>query len=318
MIIPYLSSVEDAEKVEKPTDDEADEALELGETEDDYSMTAPEPDEMDISEDNTDSDPKYDSTEENPSDASVSDAEFNFEIKPIKPGSRRVGVRRKRVQIRYSKPVETAACDICQKQFTGRFASQILKRHLKIHARSSNNKSGRKKKSITGPFICPICQKEFKESSWAASTLRKHVKGHDVAKRPYTPRPFKEPKPKPVIIVSCHICDKQFQGDGAKASLSKHIRIHNGERERKFPCPHCPFRFMNNKNRQLHIQRVHLKLKPYPCKFCGRKFTTNMEKDNHEKVFLIYIEYSLFYYHHRNRIHSPIIKLLGCLFLICD
>jgi transcription elongation factor Elf1 len=272
--------------VEKPADDEA---LELGETEDDYFIMAIEPDEMDISEDNTNSDPKYDSTEENPSDTSVSDAEFNFEIKPIKPGSRRVGVRKKRVEIKYSKPVATAECDICQKKFIGRHAEDILKRHLKIHT------SGRPLRKRLSPYekpepvICPICQMEFPAGKYAKEKLKRHAKTHNVvnpsSRVGHRRKAAKKEKPH---VLACHICDKRFEGRRAMPStLKKHMETHNEERERKFPCTHCPQRFFGRREQQSHLKRIHLRIKPFACKVCGKTFATGSERNIHENVFNI-------------------------------
>jgi hypothetical protein len=85
--------------------------------------------------------------------------------------------------------------------------------------------------------------------------------------------------------VSCPICHRQFKGRQAKHILKRHLDIHAPEP--KFPCPHCPEKFNQEKSRQNHIKRVHLNLKPVKklaCEFCGKKFAFPQEKKNHEMV----------------------------------
>jgi uncharacterized Zn-finger protein len=85
--------------------------------------------------------------------------------------------------------------------------------------------------------------------------------------------------------VSCPICHKQFKGRRAMKSLKKHVDIHTAEP--KYPCPHCPARFKQQRNRRQHIKIVHLKVKPvkkFACQFCAMKFTTVYFKTRHERV----------------------------------
>jgi hypothetical protein len=85
--------------------------------------------------------------------------------------------------------------------------------------------------------------------------------------------------------VSCPICHKQFESHNAKNILKRHLNIHAPEP--KFPCPHCPAKFNQDNNRQIHIKRVHLKVKPVKrlaCQFCAMKFATRYHKRQHEMV----------------------------------
>jgi uncharacterized Zn-finger protein len=86
-------------------------------------------------------------------------------------------------------------------------------------------------------------------------------------------------------LVSCPICNKQFKGHGAKGNLKRHLDLHAPEP--KYPCPHCPARFKQENGRQLHIKRIHLKVKPvkkFACQFCAKKFTAPYKRKEHELV----------------------------------
>jgi uncharacterized Zn-finger protein len=87
--------------------------------------------------------------------------------------------------------------------------------------------------------------------------------------------------------VSCPICHKKFKGPNAKGILKKHLEIHAPEP--KYPCPHCPARFKQERNRHRHIKIIHLKVKPvivkkFACQFCAKKFTIPSHKKEHEMV----------------------------------
>jgi uncharacterized Zn-finger protein len=98
--------------------------------------------------------------------------------------------------------------------------------------------------------------------------------------------------------VSCPICHKQFKGQWAKHTFKRHLDIH--ATEPKFPCPHCPARFKQERYRHQHIKIVHLKVKPvkkFACQYCAKKFTNAYEKKIHERVSNI----------------AAILILLGCI-----
>jgi hypothetical protein len=85
--------------------------------------------------------------------------------------------------------------------------------------------------------------------------------------------------------VSCPICKKQFKGPSAKGYLKSHLEIHAPEP--KYPCPHCPAKFKQERYRQRHIKIVHLKVKrvkKFACQFCAKKFPTPSHKKEHEMV----------------------------------
>jgi uncharacterized Zn-finger protein len=85
--------------------------------------------------------------------------------------------------------------------------------------------------------------------------------------------------------VACPICHKQFKTRSAKRNLKSHLDLHAPEP--KYPCPHCPAKFKQERNRQQHIKIVHLKVKrvkKFACQFCTKKFVTPSHKKEHEMV----------------------------------
>ncbi|XP_042554385.1 zinc finger protein 200 isoform X3 [Dipodomys spectabilis] len=134
-------------------------------------------------------------------------------------------------------------------------------------------------------YTCPLCGRQFSESSYLISHQRTHT-----GEKPY----------------DCSHCGKSFNH---KTNLNKHERIHTGEkpyscsqcgktfrqnchrsrhegihvREKTFKCPDCGKTFPNNEDFLLHLQTHEIE-RPYGCKNCGRRFGRLSNCTRHERT----------------------------------
>lgn len=115
------------------------------------------------------------------------------------------------------------------------------------------------------PFACPICGRQFSQSSSVITHLRTHsgksivatrhwpCYKHNVTKRILHARPS-------LRLISgerpyrCHKCNRTFSDS---STLTKHCRIHSGEKP--YSCDYCPLNFSQSGNLSRHL-RLHKSL----------------------------------------------------------
>ncbi|XP_013184737.1 putative zinc finger protein 840 isoform X1 [Amyelois transitella] len=140
-------------------------------------------------------------------------------------------------------------CKICQKQFKSKFH---LHEHTKmVHLLGNINHSS-----------CETCGRTFV----SAKNLIKHVKTHNTKE--------------------CLLCDKFF---AKQKQFDNHWQRHTAKlrllQEKKIQtCSFCEKPCANNNNLTVHVNKVHLQIKPYSCDMCESQFYTDTNLNHHKKV----------------------------------
>lgn len=133
-------------------------------------------------------------------------------------------------------------CEECTQCFT---TAMDLKFHRRTHPKKSTK------------HICKICQQGFA----SASTLCRHMKVHDGAKR--------------------HLCNECGKGFTRSDDLTRHLRIHTGEKP--FPCKLCGKSFSQS-FRLLEHMRAHANKKSFVCPICSKAFSRYTSLTAHNKT----------------------------------
>ena len=165
-------------------------------------------------------------------------------------------------------------CDECPKMF---FDKNDLKDHfVQVHKdekpfackecfatfkRSSGYHSHKNTHKTTKDFICPLCQKQFKNRMSVDRCLYVHkLEGQKF----------------PCQQVLCDTVLKTPEG------LRQHIKRNHSGINYTFECEICTKSFTTKNDLGRHIRKVHMNLdKPFQCNQCPRKCYTNAELERH-------------------------------------
>jgi len=139
------------------------------------------------------------------------------------------------------------------------------------------------KKPLTEPIACNYCGKEFN----SAGGIEYHVKTAHLKETAECPICFKTypklglaghmtiHKPK----TACDFCGKLV------SRMKEHLEtMHKDESEMRFRCDLCGKGFSTNNKLRDHDMNVHLKLRPYTCRYgCDQSYNDRSNRAQHEK-----------------------------------
>ena len=142
---------------------------------------------------------------------------------------------------------KTFSCNQCNKIFYAKF-------YLDRHVKTMHGNEPRKKEK------CDKCD-------YFGTNIRGHVKNVHENKG-----------------FDCTLCNVSYR---RKRSLQLHIRKLHGDGDKEdvkdIQCPQCHYKTHRNDHMKLHIDAVHLGLKPYKCDICGESFTQPTHVRTHKK-----------------------------------
>lgn len=171
-------------------------------------------------------------------------------------------------------------CPFCNKHF---ISDYFLKKHILRHMQRK--------------VQCNVCLKEFKSKFY----LFEHKKmEHILNLKRYISckicgRTFENVKKmksheKSHRIKECQLCDKMFV-------TQKHYDVHMQRHAVKFntcmekhvqTCSFCEKACSNENELSLHVNKVHLQIKPYSCDMCNKQFYTETNLLSHKKLHSLY------------------------------
>ena len=202
---------------------------------------------------------------------------------------------------RHTESVQTYKCDVCTKVLPG---PESLKRHQSIVHQPPKHRCDICNKSFSvyenlklhnavlhireKTFHCNQCSKIF----YAKFYLDRHVKTMH-GNEPRTKEKCEKCEYFGTNLkghvqnvhenkgFDCTMCNVSYR---KKATLRLHVRkVHDKEDVNDIQCPHCQYKTCRNTHMKLHIDAVHLGLKPYKCDICGESFTQPTHVRTHKK-----------------------------------
>ncbi|XP_034118284.1 zinc finger protein 93 [Drosophila albomicans] len=114
--------------------------------------------------------------------------------------------------------------------------------------------------------FCELCQKHFH----SRYTLKYHnMQQHAAASS--DPDELQQ-------LHECQVCGRRM---AKRFMLVQHMLMHSND---KMPCEHCGRLFARKFELEAHIRAVHLKLKPFDCKYCAESFASRKTLRHHEYI----------------------------------
>ena len=71
---------------------------------------------------------------------------------------------------------------------------------------------------------------------------------------------------------------------GAIPGTAHHAHVHTPDNMKKYQCPDCGKGFWGQKDLESHQMNIHLKLRPYRCRYgCKDSYNDTSNRNSHEK-----------------------------------
>ena len=153
-------------------------------------------------------------------------------------------------------------CSLCPKEFTYQYT---LNKHYKLcHDPDKPPKPKPRYKRLAQQ--CEICGKVFSRSD----TLLDHKKQVHMGL----------PKKETVRISTCDKCGATYK---RATHLREHMLVKHSNAKLPHPCKLCDKSFIRSRFLEIHINRDHMKVKPFKCNFCDKTFFSQFSVNKHMK-----------------------------------
>ena len=167
-------------------------------------------------------------------------------------------------------------CPLCSKHFISEY---FLKRHILKH--------------VNKKIYCNLCHSVFKSKFH----LYEHTKMTHLLNesfymtckecgRNFTDTDKLQSHEENHRIKPCQLCNKVYV---TQAHYENHIQRHavklkHIKEKQAQTCSFCEKECLNDNELSVHVNKVHLQIKPYSCDMCDRQFYTESNLKNHKKV----------------------------------
>lgn len=158
-------------------------------------------------------------------------------------------------------PIRKYVCEQCGATFN---QTANLKYHRKTKHPTADEAAENARDSER--HYCDICQKHFHSRyTLKYHTMQQHSESSGVLGAEQMQH-------------ECKVCGRRM---AKRFMLVQHMLMHSAD---KMPCEHCGRLFARKFELEAHIRAVHLKLKPFDCKYCSESFASRKTLRHHEYI----------------------------------